>query len=180
MDRAVFPEGTKGQVLDAFARAPIWQLGLDFRHGTGHGIGAFLSVHEGPHGLSYGSRGTSTALGAGFLTSNEPGYYEVGEFGIRIENVCIVQDAPEISVVNGNRTEEGVMFRKMEVISFAPIQAKMIDLSMMSEEEIRWVDDYHVQCVEKLSPLLERAGDNFTLAWLMKNTRPLKTQLMNL
>ena len=153
----VFPTGTKGFVLDAFARSHLWASGLDYRHGTGHGVGAALNVHEGPQGISP-RFGNMTALLPGMILSNEPGYYEDGAFGIRIENLLHVVDAD----TKHNFGDTG--FMKFESLTLIPIQAKLMDLSIMSDKEIEWVNEYHAKVWEKISPRVE--GD--TKAWLEK------------
>lgn len=167
IDRAIFPKGTTGHVLDAFAREPLWKVGMDYKHGTGHGVGSHLNVHEGPHVLSFKSQALGTALEPGFLTSNEPGYYEEGGFGIRIENVCIVRDADVKGPPGGSEKP----FYGMERVTMTPIQKKMIDVGLLNEKERSWVDEYHKECFEKLGPLLK--DDAETLAWLKKETTPL-------
>ena len=153
----VFPTGTKGFVLDAFARSHLWASGLDYRHGTGHGVGAALNVHEGPQGISP-RFGNMTALLPGMILSNEPGYYEDGAFGIRIENLLHVVDAD----TKHNFGDTG--FMKFESLTLIPIQAKLMDLSIMSDKEIEWVNEYHAKVWEKISPRVE--GD--TKVWLEK------------
>ncbi|XVF06089.1 hypothetical protein REPUB_Repub06bG0018200 [Reevesia pubescens] len=134
LDQAVFPENTPGFVLDAFARSALWKIGLDYRHGTGHGVGAALNVHEGPQSISY-RYGNMNPLQKGMIVSNEPGYYEDHAFGIRIET-------------------------------------KLVDLSLLSVEEIEWLNNYHLQVWEKVSPLLEGSAHQ----WLWNNTRPISKQ----
>jgi len=157
LDQMVFPTGTKGFVLDAFARSHLWASGLDYRHGTGHGVGAALNVHEGPQGISP-RFGNMTALLPGMILSNEPGYYEDGAFGIRIENLLHVVDAD----TKHNFGDTG--FMKFESLTLIPIQAKLMDLNIMSDKEIEWVNEYHAKVWEKISPRVE--GD--TKAWLEK------------
>lgn len=169
IDQAVFPKGTTGHLLDGFARRPLWVAGLDYKHGTGHGVGAFLNVHEGPHMITFKPQALDTALDVGFLTSNEPGYYEEGNFGIRIENVCIVQEA---SVKGPPSGSERPYFR-MEHVTLVPIQTKLIDETLLSEAERLWVNNYHRECWEKLAPLLQEDAE--TLAWLKRNTQKLPT-----
>eukprot|EP00850_Spirogloea_muscicola_P012933 SM000085S23283 [mRNA] locus=s85:569174:575979:+ [translate_table: standard] len=155
LDRAVFPEGTPGFVLDVLARRPLWSIGLDYRHGTGHGVGAALNVHEGPQGISP-RFGNVTGLAAGMVVSNEPGYYEDGQFGIRIE-----EDTPS--------RFGGTTFLGFERLTYVPIQLRMIDESLMTPEEVEWLNDYHADVFRKVSPLV--SGD--ALRWLTDNTRSL-------
>jgi Xaa-Pro aminopeptidase len=156
--RAVFPKGTTGAQLDSFARAALWHAGLDFDHGTGHGIGSYLSVHEGPQRIA--KTGT-TALAPGMIISNEPGYYAAERYGIRIENLLVV----EPRAVPGAERE---MFG-FETISFAPIDANLIDAKLLDQEEVAWVDDYHARVRATLSPDLDRK----TRKWLAQATRRL-------
>lgn len=162
LDQAVFPENTPGFVLDAFARSSLWKIGLDYRHGTGHGVGAALNVHEGPQSISF-RYGNLTSLQKGMVVSNEPGYYEDHAFGIRIENL--------LSVVEMNTPNRfgGVGYLGFEKLTFVPIQTKMVDSALLSSAEIDWLNDYHAQVWEKVSPLL----DGSARQWLWDNTRPL-------
>lgn len=162
LDQAVFPENTPGFVLDAFARSSLWKIGLDYRHGTGHGVGAALNVHEGPQSISY-RYGNLTPLQKGMIVSNEPGYYEDHSFGIRIENLLCVNE-----VDTANRFG-GIEYLGFERLTFVPIQSKMVDLSLLSISEIDWLNGYHSQVWEKVSPLLEGSPRQ----WLWNNTRPL-------
>lgn len=165
LDQAVFPENTAGFVLDAFARSFLWKIGLDYRHGTGHGVGAALNVHEGPQSISF-RFGNTTPLQSGMIVSNEPGYYEDHAFGIRIENLLVVKE-----VDTPNRFG-GIGYLGFEKLTFVPIQAKLIDLSLLSGAEFDWLNDYHSQVWDKVSPLL----DGSARQWLWDNTRPLVKQ----
>lgn len=167
LDQLVFPRGTTGHLLDAFARQALWRAGLEYKHGTGHGVGSFLNVHEGPHVISFKAQAQGTPLEPGFLTSNEPGYYEEDGFGIRIENVCVVREVP----VRGPPGGADKPFYGMERVTLAPIQAAMIDAGLLSADERAWVDAYHREVLEKLTPGLQ--DDEKTLAWLRRNTQPL-------
>ncbi|XP_066398896.1 aminopeptidase P2-like [Miscanthus floridulus] len=162
LDQAVFPERTPGFVLDVLARSSLWKIGLDYRHGTGHGVGAALNVHEGPQSISY-RYGNLTALQKGMIVSNEPGYYEDNSFGIRIENLLLVK---ELNLAN---SFGGISYLGFEKLTFVPIQSKLIESSLLSPSEINWVNDYHEEVWEKVSPLLS----GHSLDWLWKNTRPL-------
>lgn len=155
---AVFPEGTTGAQIDAFARRPLWEAGLDFDHGTGHGVGAFLSVHEGPQRIS---KLGATPLEAGMILSNEPGYYKAGEYGIRIENLLAVERR---AIAGGDRKMLG-----FETLTFAPIDLALIDARLMSAGEIAWLDAYHARVRAVLTPKLDAA----TAKWLKGATRRL-------
>ncbi|KAK1258947.1 hypothetical protein QJS04_geneDACA010229 [Acorus gramineus] len=162
LDQAIFPERTPGFVLDVLARSPLWKIGLDYRHGTGHGVGAALNVHEGPQSISF-RFGNMTALQKGMIVSNEPGYYEDYSFGIRIENLLCVKE------VDTPNCFGGIVYLGFEKLTFVPIQRKLVDTSLLSSSEINWLNDYHSQVWEKVSPLLEGSA----LQWLRENTQPL-------
>jgi Xaa-Pro aminopeptidase len=158
ISRAVFVKGTSGAQLDALARLPLWQAGLDFDHGTGHGVGSYLSVHEGPQRLS--KLGT-TPLEPGMILSNEPGYYKEGEYGIRIENLIVVE---ERQIPGAERTIYG-----FETITWCPYERALIDLSLLDEGEIAWINAYHAQVWSNLAPLVEGEAK----AWLERACLPL-------
>ncbi|KAL5701872.1 Xaa-Pro aminopeptidase [Ranunculus cassubicifolius] len=163
LDQAVFPENTPGFLLDAFARSSLWKIGLDYRHGTGHGVGAALNVHEGPQSISF-RFGNMTALQKGMVVSNEPGYYEDHSFGIRIENLLFVKE------MNTPNRFGGTEYLGFEKLTFVPIQSKMVDLSLLSIAEVDWLNEYHSQVWDKVSPLLEEGSA--ARQWLWNNTRP--------
>ncbi|CAM9181008.1 unnamed protein product [Ectocarpus sp. 6 AP-2014] len=164
--RAVFPEDTMGSKLDVLARLALWEAGLDYRHGTGHGVGAFLNVHEGPHGIHCRIRPNEQGIKIGMTTSNEPGYYEDGAFGLRIENVCICVEKKTQHNFAGKRS------CTFETITMAPIQTKLIDVSMLTTQEREWLDDYHATVLATLGPLLKDNAEAF--AYLVRETRPLE------
>lgn len=155
--RAVFPAGTSGAQIDALARLPLWRKGLDFDHGTGHGVGAFLSVHEGPQRIS---KMGHVALEAGMILSNEPGYYRAGEFGIRIENLVVVK---KLSIKNAERPMLG-----FETISFAPIDLRVLSPALLAGDEIDWLNSYHAMVRKKLLPHIEKSAKR----WLLAATAP--------
>ncbi len=157
--RAVFPEGTTGAQLDTLARRDLWAAGLDFDHGTGHGVGSYLSVHEGPARIA--KLGTA-ALKRGMILSNEPGYYKTGAYGIRIENLVLVVAAP---VVEGAEKK----FNTFETLTLAPIDRRLIELKLLARDEVAWVDGYHGSVRAALTPLL----DPPTKAWLDRATASL-------
>jgi len=140
-----WPAGLTGRDLDAFARAPLWQAGLDYGHGTGHGVGAYLSVHEGPQRLA---RSGTVALEPGMILSIEPGFYREGAFGIRIENLAAVRPAPALP---GQTVGQMLCF---ETLTFAPIDRRLIDPDLLSQSERAWLDAYHAQVLAKLAPAL--------------------------
>lgn len=163
LDRAVFPEGTPGAALDALARLPLWELGLNYRHGTGHGVGAALNVHEGPQSIS--SRLHITAgLRAGMICSNEPGYYEDGAFGIRIENLFAVVEAQTPFRFGGQA------YLTADCLTFVPMQKKMMLKEDLTDLEVAWVNAYHARVYEKVAPRLDSEEDR---AWLELACAPL-------
>ena len=157
---ARFPKGTRGCDLDPLARISLWKAGADFAHGTGHGVGSYLSVHEGPQRIS---RLSTQELLSGMILSNEPGYYRPGSFGIRIEN--LVHVLPAAAVEGGDMDMLG-----FETLTFCPIDRRLILPALMTEEELAWLDAYHADTREKLLPLL---SDDATKAWLEKATAPI-------
>ncbi|CAJ1929997.1 unnamed protein product [Sphenostylis stenocarpa] len=162
LGNARFPNGTSGHALDILARIPLWKDGLDYRHGTGHGIGSYLNVHEGPHLISFRPQARNVPLQSFMTVTDEPGYYEDGEFGIRLENVLIVKDAD----TKFNFGDKGYL--SFEHITWAPYQTKLIDLNLLSADEINWLNSYHSTCRNILAPYLDEVEN----AWLKKATEP--------
>ncbi len=161
---ALFPKGTRGSQLDSFARRALWEAGVDYAHGTGHGVGAFLSVHEGPQRISpagSAQAGGDEPLLAGMILSNEPGYYKTGEYGIRIENLVLVV---ERSVEGGEKPMLG-----FETLTFAPIERRLVATEMLSKRELDWLNAYHAEVVGKIGPQLS-ADER---AWLETACAPL-------
>ncbi|MEO5587838.1 MAG: aminopeptidase P family protein [Novosphingobium sp.] len=162
--RAVFPKGTAGHQLDGLARFHLWQAGIDYAHGTGHGVGSFLSVHEGPQRIAKsagGQAGTGQDLVPGMILSNEPGYYKAGEYGIRIENLQLVEPR-EIAGA------EGAYFG-FETLTFAPIERALVELALLDADERDWWNAYHARVLEIVGTRLD--GDD--LAWLQRQCEPL-------
>ncbi len=157
---ARFPGGVRGLRLDTLARMPLWQAGLDYRHGTGHGVGSHLNVHEGPQ--SIGPRCTGAALEAGNVLSNEPGYYEDGAYGIRIENLVLV-------VENTTLGAPGESWLEFETLTLCPIDRRLIAPKLLRPDQKRWLDAYHRRVRRELSPALDRAERR----WLAQACRPL-------
>ena len=155
-----FPEGTTGSQIDTLARTALWQSGLDYDHGTGHGVGSYLGVHEGPQRIS--KLPNQVALEPGMIVSNEPGYYKAGEYGIRIENLVAVVALDDLA-----GAERPMLC--FETLTRAPIDVTLVELSLLSEVEIAWLDGYHAEVRAALMPLL----DNETARWLDSATRPL-------
>ncbi|EJT99300.1 Creatinase/aminopeptidase [Dacryopinax primogenitus] len=162
IDMAVFPEETSVDIRDAFARRPLWIDGLDYRHGTGHGVGSFLNVHEGPHGIGQRIVLNDTALKAGMVVSDEPGYYADGRFGIRIENVIIVRKADTPNRF-GDRD-----YYTFEHVTMCPIQTSLVDVSLLTKAEKVWLNEYHTEIEQKLLPLLEAKHDERAITWLKR------------
>jgi Xaa-Pro aminopeptidase len=160
---AIFPHGTNGGQIDAFARRPLWEAGLDYAHGTGHGVGAYLAVHEGPQRIAtpnYPGGGPSEPLRPGMIISNEPGYYKAGAYGIRIENLVLVEDR---SVPGAEAPMLG-----FETLTFCPIERSLIVAEMLSPAERAWVNAYHARVLDVLGP--QMTGDD--LAWLTAKCAP--------
>jgi len=160
ISRLRFPEGTRGLDIDAFARIALWQAGADFAHGTGHGVGSYLSVHEGPQSIS--RRGSQELL-PGMILSNEPGYYRDGAFGIRIENLVSVHEPKHIA--GGDKPMLG-----FETLTLCPIDKRLILEDPLDQAETEWLNDYHARVREELSPLL---ADDQERQWLERATEPL-------
>ncbi len=157
--RAIFPKGTSGAQIDALARAPLWRAGLDFDHGTGHGVGSYLSVHEGPQRIS--KLGTA-GLEPGMILSNEPGFYHAGHWGIRIENLVVVEKK---EIAGAEREMLG-----FETITLAPIDLALIEPKLLDAEEIAWINAYHARVREQISPLVEAGARR----WLQAATRRIR------
>ncbi len=156
---ARFPKGTTGHQLDVLARMPLWQGGFNFNHGTGHGVGSYLGVHEGPHSIS--PRATGIALEPGMIVSNEPGYYKEGAYGIRMENL--------VAVVPSEPGEDDSPFYELETLTLAPIDRSLIDPAMMTGPELDWLNTYHRRVRDEIGPRL----DDQTRAWLETATAPI-------
>ena len=157
---ATFPQGTTGTQLDTLARGPLWEAGLDYDHGTGHGVGAYLGVHEGPQRISKSP--SSVALTKGMIISNEPGYYKTGDFGIRLENLVLV-------VVANTHGFPGPEWFGFETLTVVPFDQSLMDRALLTEKEIEWVNAYHERIWETISPLVNSAAYN----WLQLATKPL-------
>ena len=159
LSMAVFPRGTSSPLLDTVARMPIWQTGADYGHGTGHGVGYFMNVHEGPQSIAY--RATTTphmAMEAGMITSNEPGLYRPGKWGIRIENLVLA--VPALSTEFGD-------FLGFETLTLCPIDTRCLDLALLQPAERAWLNDYHAQVQRRLLPLVQGAARE----WLLERTQ---------
>ncbi|MDB5682352.1 MAG: peptidase, partial [Sphingomonas bacterium] len=160
---AIFPQGTRGGQLDTLARQYLWAAGLDYAHGTGHGVGAYLSVHEGPQRIASGAAfsGGDEPLQAGMILSNEPGYYKTGEYGIRIENLVLVEPR---EIAGAEKAMLG-----FETLTFAPIDRELIDAGLLDAGERDWIDRYHAEVARRIGP--ELPADVRT--WLEQATAPL-------
>ncbi|KAJ2162858.1 hypothetical protein GGF46_000240 [Coemansia sp. RSA 552] len=166
LDRAIFPSGTSGFALDPLARLSLWELGLDYRHGTGHGVGSFLNVHEGPQSVSMRASTLEAGFREGMTITNEPGYYEDGSFGIRIENTCLVAKATTPHDYTG-----GAGYLTFEPVTMVPIQKKLIDTKLFTDVERTWLNKYHQEVWAKVSPLLKEGGLGYE--WLKRETSPM-------
>lgn len=161
LDTAVFPKGTSGFAIDAFARQFLWKEGLDYRHGTGHGVGSYLNVHEGPIGIGTRIQFSEVPLSAGNVLSDEPGYYEDGNFGIRIENMFMVKEV-ETKHRFGDKPYFG-----FEHVTMVPMCRKLIDVGLLTEGEREWVNGYHREVMEKTGSLVDERAKK----WLEKETK---------
>ena len=163
LSRARFPLGTPSPMLDSLARAPLWAEGIEFGHGTGHGVGYFLAVHEGPQSISKAVPDAHMAMQPGMITSIEPGVYRAGQWGVRIENLVLNVPAT---------TAEGAAFGdflEFETLTLCPIDTRCIDLDLMRADELAWLNHYHATVRARLSPLLQGQP----LAWLTTRTEPI-------
>jgi Xaa-Pro aminopeptidase len=161
VSRLRWPKGLTGAHLDAIARYPLWLAHQDYDHGTGHGVGAYLSVHEGPAGLS---RRYDVAIEAGMILSNEPGYYREGAFGIRIENLVLAEPAPVPE--GGDAQREMLRFR---TLTFVPIDRRLIEARLLTRAEVDWIDAYHAEVLERIGPRVSEAARG----WLEAACAPL-------
>ncbi|ORC89610.1 putative spliced leader RNA PSE-promoter transcription factor [Trypanosoma theileri] len=162
---AVWPTGTSGHRLDVLARTALWRVGLNYAHGTGHGVGSFLNVHEGPQGIGARPTPTEATLAAGMIMSNEPGYYKDGSFGIRIENLELIVPTPTLHSAEG--------FLTFDTLTMAPLCRELIDADALTSEERQMVDSYHRAVREAITPQLIHCNDNCALAYLNHHTAPL-------
>jgi len=162
LSRTVFPRGTLSPMLDAIARAPLWAAGLDYGHGTGHGVGYFMNVHEGPQSISKAIPDATMAMEPGMITSIEPGLYRPGQWGVRIEN--LVLNVPLSTPENG---AFGDMLA-FETLTLCPIDTRPIDRSLLDASEIAWLNSYHATVRERLLPLVDGAARD----WLLARTVP--------
>ncbi len=163
LSRARFPRGTLSPMLDSIARAPLWEHGLDYGHGTGHGVGYFLNVHEGPQSISRVIADPSMAMQPGMITSVEPGLYRPGQWGVRVENLVLAVPA------GADASTEFGEFLEFETLTLCPIDARCLEPSLLRADEIAWLDAYHRTVRERLAPSLDGAA----LAWLQARTTPL-------
>lgn len=161
ISRLRWPKGLAGRDIEAIGRVPLWLAGQDFNHGLGHGVGAYLSVHEGPQRLS---RLSHVPLEPGMILSNEPGYYREGAFGIRIENLLVVEEAPQLATADPGRD-----FLSWRTLTFVPIDRRLIDVPILTPDERDWLDAYHAETREKIRPRLGKAA----AVWLDAATAPL-------
>ena len=164
VDSRVFIQGTVGCHLDSYAREHLWAIGKDYIHGTGHGVGAALNVHEGPHSISRVLNGSP--LVPGMIVSNEPGYYEANNYGIRIENLLVVVERKELGEFGGRG------FYGFERLTHIPIQKKLMDVSLLTDTEVAWIDQYHREIQERVGPLMQTDRGK---RWLEVSTAPLRS-----
>lgn len=165
--KAVFPAKIVGNYLDTLARMDLWDIGLDYNHGTGHGVGAYLNVHEGPMGISWRPMPDDPGLQVGMVLSNEPGFYKDGDFGIRLENLVHIVKADTPNNFDGKD------FPAFSDLTVCPIQQKMIDPKLLNQKEIDYINKYHEKCRDMVGPLLREMGHKDGLNWLIKETNPI-------
>ncbi|MCY4757105.1 aminopeptidase P family protein [Pelomonas aquatica] len=163
LSRTRFPRGTLSPMLDAIARAPLWEHGLDYGHGTGHGVGYFMNVHEGPQSISKAVAEPAMAMEPGMITSIEPGLYRPGQWGVRIENLVL-----NVAIDTPEKNAFGEML-EFETLTLCPIATSCIDASLLRADEIAWLNDYHATVRARLQPLVSGPA----LAWLLARTEPL-------
>jgi Xaa-Pro aminopeptidase len=161
MSRLRWPAGLAGRDIEMIGRLPLWMAGQDFDHGLGHGVGAYLSVHEGPQRLSKVSH---VPFESGMILSNEPGYYREGAFGIRIENLLVVRPAPDLPGGDAHRK-----MLRWQTLSFAPIDRRLIVTDLLDQPSREWLNSYHAEVAEKIGPRLS----SHAKTWLEKATAPL-------
>jgi Xaa-Pro aminopeptidase len=164
LEQIKFPKGVTGFALDTLARQFLWAQGLDYRHGTGHGVGSFLNVHEGPIGIGTRVQYSEVALSVGNVVSNEPGYYEDGAFGIRIENIIMVRE-----VHTAHRFGDKP-FLGFEHVTMVPMCRKLIDVGLLTPGERKWLNEYHREVWEKTKGYFEK--DAVSRKWLERETEP--------
>jgi Xaa-Pro aminopeptidase len=160
----IFPEGVAGAHLDVLARNALWESGLDYDHGTGHGVGSYLSVHEGPAGISRAAR--PVPLKPGMILSNEPGFYLNGAYGIRLENLLLVQPA--------DFGAQKRKFLRFETLTQVPFDRTLIDPALLAPDALAWLNTYHEGVRTRLAPLLQGQADAEALAWLQAATAPIR------
>ncbi|KAI9875176.1 MAG: hypothetical protein M1830_008788 [Pleopsidium flavum] len=165
LDKAIYPKGTSGFALDTLARQFLWEEGLDYRHGTGHGVGSYLNVHEGPIGIGTRIQYSEVPLSPGNVISDEPGYYEDGNFGIRIENVFMAKE------VKTNHRFGDKPYLGFEHVTMVPMCRKMIDEKLLMPIERKWLNDYHAEVLAKTKGFFEK--DDRTTKWLLRETEPI-------
>jgi Xaa-Pro aminopeptidase len=169
LSRTRFPVGTLAPMLDVMARAPLWEHGMDFGHGTGHGVGYFLNVHEGPQSISKAVPDANMAMQAGMVTSIEPAVYRPRQWGIRIENLVLNVPVQATVPDAAPGTPEHGEYLAFETLTLCPIDTRCIEPSLLRDDEITWLNAYHAEVRQRLSPLL--TGD--ALAWLRQRTEAL-------
>nr|XP_049695756.1 xaa-Pro aminopeptidase ApepP isoform X3 [Helicoverpa armigera]XP_049695757.1 xaa-Pro aminopeptidase ApepP isoform X3 [Helicoverpa armigera] len=174
---ALFPQGVKGNVLDSFARHSLWEVGLDYAHGTGHGVGHFLNVHEGPSGVSWRPYPHDPGLKPAQILSNEPGYYKVGSFGIRhedlVETIKVTKDSdhPRANGLQGDYDGRGVL--GFHTLTLVPHQRDCIDVTMLTDFELTYLNAYHMRVFDTLGPILKQRGLNEDYKWLQQECDPM-------
>ncbi|KZC14975.1 PREDICTED: xaa-Pro aminopeptidase 1 [Dufourea novaeangliae] len=167
LSRTIFPLMIQGNYLDTLARENLWSVGLNYLHGTGHGVGSYLNVHEGPIAISWRQYPNDPGLQPGMFLSNEPGYYEDEKFGVRLENIELVVKA------NTPYNHKNRGFLTFETVTLVPIQTKLLDVSLLTDDEIEYLNNYHAKCLNILRPLLQGLENVNALEWLERETKPI-------
>jgi len=165
----VFPPKLKGSRLDSFARQHLWAVGRNYGHGTGHGVGAFLNVHEGPMGISWRDYPDDPGMMCGMVLSNEPGYYAEGKYGIRIES--LVEVIPAGALHPSLASSDYLTFKELTLV---PIQRELIDMALITDQELAWLNAYHARVLAEVRPILEQQGDARACDWLIKETAEIR------
>ncbi|CAK9807708.1 Xaa-Pro aminopeptidase ApepP [Anthophora quadrimaculata] len=172
LSSTVFPLMIQGNYLDTLARENLWSVGLNYLHGTGHGVGSYLNVHEGPIGISWRPYPDDPGLQPGMFLSNEPGYYEDDKFGVRLENIELIVKA------NTPYNHKNRGFLTFETVTLVPIQTKLLDVSLLTDHEIEYLNNYHARCLNTLKPLLQGPENAQALEWLERETQPISKYLL--
>jgi Xaa-Pro aminopeptidase len=167
---AIFPSKTRAELLDSFARRPLWNEGLDYRHGTGHGVGALLNVHELPI-ISYRGQGDVITVNPNMIMTIEPGFYEDNSIGIRIENCYLVREATKTKYKMKDNND--LPFCAFESLTYVPIQKELIKVSLLNDDELKWINDYHKKCFDLIGNDVKKLNKPDIYEWFIEQTKSL-------